>query len=66
MTKTKEKKPAPQRTKKGERKRCKTPRGVKLAKVVNKLLDEVSDGCKRHRNDYNHHMARVKKLAKLL
>lgn len=62
----KQEKPAPKRTKKGERKRCKSQRGAKLEKVKSKLLDEVNGGFKRHRNDYNHHMARVRKLAKLL
>lgn len=67
MSKQKDKAPAPKpRTKKGERKRCRTPRGQKLAKVRNQLLDQIDDSFKRHRNDYNQHMARVKKLAKLL
>lgn len=54
------------RTKKGERKRCKTPRGVKMAKVVNQLISEVDLPHQRHRNAYNERMAKVAKLAKLL
>jgi hypothetical protein len=49
-----------------ERKRCKSPRGVKLAKVKDRLLDVVDAPHKRHRNDYNHRMAQVAKLARML
>jgi hypothetical protein len=66
VSKQKKEAPTPKPTKKGERKRCKSPRGAKLEKAVGQLLNEMDAGFKRHRNDYNHHMARVKKLAKLL
>ncbi len=66
------KKPAKQthvpkaRVKKGERKKCKSPRGVKMTKVVNRLIDDVGRPHPRHRNNYNARMAKVAKLAKLL
>lgn len=58
--------PAAPKPKKAERKRSKSPRGLKVEKVKNKLLTEVSLFPKRHRNAYNHQMAQVKKLAKML
>jgi hypothetical protein len=67
MAKQKEAKQAPKvHTKKGERKKCKSPRGVKTAKVVDTLLIAVDLPHKRHRNDYNARMAKVSRLAKLL
>lgn len=44
----------------------KSPRGAKGAKVLNHLIDEVDYSFKRCRNDYNAHMAKVAKLARML
>lgn len=66
MSKQKKEAPKPTRSKKGERKRCKSPRGKKMERTKDMLLGEIDESFRRHRNDYNHHMARVKKLAKLL
>jgi hypothetical protein len=57
--------PAPS-SKKGERKRCKTPRGLVAEKIKRSLLDEVTKAHKRHRNDYNHRLAAAAKLARML
>lgn len=65
--KKKDKKEAPKpKFKKGERKRCKSPRGVKLEKTVNRMIGEVDLPTRRHRNDYNARTAKVRKLASLL
>jgi hypothetical protein len=57
--------PAP-RSKGPERKKCKTPRGVKVEKYKNRLLDIVESPHPRKRNNFNHRMAAVAKLARML
>ena len=52
--------------KKLERKRCKSPRGLKIEKTKDKLLQVVDAPFPRHRNHYNQHMAQVAKLARML
>lgn len=49
-----------------KRKPCKSPRGLKLEKAADKLLVVVDKPFKRHRNDYNEHMAKVRRLASLV
>lgn len=69
MGKDKKKKPAKpvkQTKERTQTKNRKSPRGLKLKKVVNRLADEVVKPHARNRNAYNHRMAQVAKLAKLL
>jgi hypothetical protein len=65
--KGKEKQPVPASKKpKLVRKKCKSPRGLKLEKVKQQLITVVDKPHRRHRNDYNHRIAQVKKLARML
>lgn len=53
-------------TQKVERKRSKTPRGMKVGKMREQLIEEVDSPFRRTRNDYAHHMAQVTRLARML